>query len=370
MKKIIYVIIIVFIFLTNSVSANIYDNVLTEEDRQQVENSFEHLNISSDIDISAMELVENLNNGNFDKGFDGLIDKVKSTIFDVLRENFRSFTKILFVILLASVVTRLNAIKENNMSNMITNSVVILTILEAFFGISDIVINVIDTLTLFINGLIPVLLTMLATSGKIVTANLLNPIILSTSSIATMIIKFLILPLVTINLSLKLTYAATEKENTLLLSKHIGSLIKWLIGFMLTIYMGLIGLSSTVAVNIDETTLKTAKFAIGSFIPYVGSMLSDSVELVFSSTLVVKNSLGVVGLIGVIAVIMTPCIILIVKVLLFKLMCVLALPVGEKTVIAALDGVSDCASVMLGMVLVVAVMYILSITVIINAGGA
>ena len=371
MKRLIYILIIIFMIYVPTVEADVFDSALTDDIKVNIENSFDFLNTEVGLDINALDLIEKLNKGDFDAGFSGFIDKIKYSVTKSLKDNIKSFFRILVMILLTSVISKVNfVVKEKNISRRLSVSVVLLVILEAFLGMSDIAIKVIDTLTIFINSLLPVLLILMATGGKIVTAKFLNPVILTASSVSTMTIKTIVIPLAVISFSLKFAYSATEKENVLLISKQISALIKWIIGFLLTVYMGIVSLGGAVAVNIDSSVLKTAKFAVGSFIPYVGSMLSDSVELVLNGALVVKNSVGIVGMIGVIGVIAFPCIYLIVKVLLFKLIHILSIPLSEKSVAIALEGASDCVSILLGMVLVVAVMYILSIAVIINIGGA
>lgn len=371
MKRIIYIMIILLSICVSVSAADIYDSVLTKDIESKIDESFDILNENSTININALELIDKFNKGDFDVDSNGFITKLKYSFIDAIKDNIKSLLRILAVILLTSVISKINiGIGDKNPSRIASVSVVLIIIIETFLGISNTAIKVIDTLTVFINSLIPVLLTLIATGGKIITAKLLNPIILAASSVATMVIKSLIIPLSVVSLSLMLTYSATEKENVLFFSKQISSLIKWLIGLMLTIYMGIVSLGSTVSVNIDGTVLKTAKFAVGSFVPYVGNMLSDSVELVLNGAEVVKNSVGIVGLIGIIGIISLPCIFLIVKVLMFKLIYILAIPVSEKIIVTALEGVSDCVSLLLGMVLVVAVMYILSITVIIHIGGA
>lgn len=371
MKRLIYILIILFVLCVPTVKADVYDTILSDDIKSNIEESFEFINTDSGVDINAFELIEKLNKGDFEADFSGFWDKLKHLFTDALRDNLKSFLRILVIVLLTSVISKTDlGLKEKTGSRFVSVSVVLVVIMDAFFGISNIAINVIDTITFFINSLLPVLLTLMASGGKIITAGLFNTIMLTASSIATMVIKTIIIPLSIISLALKLTYSATEKENVLLFSKQINSLTKWLIGFLLTAYMGIVSLGSTVAVNLDGTALKTAKFAVGSFVPYVGSMLSDSVELVLNGALVVKNSVGIAGVIGVVGVIAFPCVYLILKVLLFKLIHILSVPLSEKGVAVALEGASDCISVLLGMVLAVAVMYILSITVIISVGGA
>ena len=54
---------------------------------------------------------------------------------------------------------------------------------------------------------------------------------------------------------------------------------------------------STLTQSADSLSLKTAKFAVGSFIPIVGPSISEALRTVTASVALVKSSLGVLGLI-------------------------------------------------------------------------
>ena len=54
---------------------------------------------------------------------------------------------------------------------------------------------------------------------------------------------------------------------------------------------------STLSQSTDSLSIKTAKFAIGSFIPIVGSTINDALRTVTSSIMLVKTSCGVLAVI-------------------------------------------------------------------------
>ena len=119
-----------------------------------------------------------------------------------------------------------------------------------------------------------------------------------------------------------------------------------------------------------KITLKTTKYAVGSFIPYVGGMLADSVDLILACSTVVKNSVGIAGLAGIISIVAVPCIKIVVKVIIINILSVTVSPVAGKAVVSSINNVSAYLGILLGMLVVVSIMYILSITVIIFVGGA
>lgn len=58
---------------------------------------------------------------------------------------------------------------------------------------------------------------------------------------------------------------------------------------MFTIYLGLVSIQGLYVTSVDNFTVKTAKFAIGNFIPVVGGFVSDSVDILLSSSQLIKG---------------------------------------------------------------------------------
>lgn len=65
---------------------------------------------------------------------------------------------------------------------------------------------------------------------------------------------------------------------------------------MFTIYLGLVSIQGHIT-SVDNFTVKTAKFVIGNFIPVVGGFVSDSVDILLSSSQLIKGVFGGIGLI-------------------------------------------------------------------------
>ncbi|MGG7060666.1 stage III sporulation protein AE, partial [Clostridium tertium] len=92
--------------------------------------------------------------------------------------------------------------------------------------------------------------------------------------------------------------------------KKLSSFIKQInlvsLGAMFTIYLGLVSMQGLYVKNIDNFTVKTAKFAIGNFIPVVGGFVSDSVDILLSSSQLIKGVFGGIGLVLLVAICLVP----------------------------------------------------------------
>ena len=367
MRKIIFLILTFFIFMQYYVCAEGVDDVLDNNMKSSIEHTFDGI----DIEYDALELIDKLNHGNFEINITNILKYFKKNITTVLKENFGFFSYVFVLVMLSALIENLQInMKNDSLTKMIINCVVVLALISVTYEIAEYSMEIIDRLILFINSLIPTLMMLLATGGKIGTSGILNPIMLGVSSIISLIIKNFVVPLSMIGLVLKLTGNISEKAYLSNFGKQIYSLLKWTLGLVFTAYVGIISILGVAAPKVDDITLKTTKYAIGSFIPYVGGMVADSVDLILVCSSVVKNSVGIVGLIGIFSIITLPCIKISVKVITVNILSVVISPVAGKSIINSVNDISSCLSILLGMNVVVSIMYILSVTVIIFIGGA
>ncbi|MEE1043403.1 MAG: stage III sporulation protein AE, partial [Clostridia bacterium] len=324
-----------------------------------------------EIDIDALDLIDKLNSGDFNLDTKNIFDYLIKILSKSFKDNIGFVTGIFVLVMLSSLVDNVHtSFKNEKSAHLVITGVVVLGLIKVVTDVTTFSVEMIDRLILFINSLLPTLMTLMATSGKIGTSGILNPLMIGVSSVISLVIKSYVIPVSIIGLALKLTGLVTEKNYLENFGIQLYKLLKWILGLVFTVYVGIISIIGVAAPKIDEITLKTTKYAVGSFIPYVGGMLADSVDLILVCSEVVKNSVGIAGLLGIISIAVIPCVEIAVKVILTNLMAVMVSPVAGKNVVNSVNCVSACFSVLLGMMVAVSVMYVLSVTVIIFVGGA
>ena len=57
------------------------------------------------------------------------------------------------------------------------------------------------------------------------------------------------------------------------LSKYINTTVVWILGIVLTIFVGVSSLEGSITNGVDALTVKTTKAAVSNFIPIVGKIL-------------------------------------------------------------------------------------------------
>ncbi len=367
MKKIFCIFCVFLSLISVQVYADGFDDVLDSEMRDNIENAFE----ASGVEIDAIDIINKLNNGDFNIGVKNIGTYIKNILGDLLKENVGFGLTAFILIMLASIIENMNqSFNENKTINLIIMAVVVLSLTGVINSISEYSVQFIDNLILFINSLTPTLMLLLASSGKTGTAGVLNPVMIGVSSVIVLFVKSFVVPLNTISLVLKLTGCITDKNHLTNFGNQIQKILKWALGLVFTIYVGIIGVVGVAAPKVDDIAVKTAKYAISNFIPYVGGMAADSVELILNCSSVVKNSVGIAGLICILLIAAIPCLKILVKLIVINILGFFVSPIAGKNIMEVINSISSGIGILFAMNIVVSIMYIISVTVIICIGGA
>ena len=129
---------------------------------------------------------------------------------------------------------------------------------------------------------------------------------------------------------------------------------------MFTTFITTNGISGAIA---DNLSIKSAKFAISSYVPILGGYLSDGLDLAVASVMLVKNAVGVGGVILMLSIVLSP----VIKILIFslglKLVAGIIEPIGNKRMSEIVYVISKNLSLlvvaMLGMAFMFFIMMIL-----------
>ena len=184
---------------------------------------------------------------------------------------------IILIIIINSIFKSLSEGLENKTISQITYYIqyilIVTLIMTNFSNILIMIKESIQNLVGFMNNLIPILITLMLTTGNIVSANLMQPIILFIITFIGNFITTIIIPLVLIATALGIISKISDKIQIDKLSKFLKSSVVWILGVILTIFVGLISVEGSLSSSVDGITAKTTKAAVSSFIPVVGKIL-------------------------------------------------------------------------------------------------
>lgn len=373
----------VFLVMTNKVIATEnLENTISEDEIIKAQQ--ENLNIDDFIqeadvytenvyeDIDIGELFSSAITGNIDNEniFKSIINSVGGEVFDAISV----LGSILVIIVIHSILRAISEGLENKGISQIIYYVqyilIVTLIMTNFVQIIDIVKNAIQNLVEFMNMLIPILITLMITTGSIVSANLIQPLLLFLITFAGNFIVGIIIPIVLISTSLGIVSNISDKIQINKLSNFFKSSSIWILGIILTIFVGLVSIEGTLSSNVDGITAKTAKAAVSSFIPVVGKILGDAVDTVIGCSSILKNATGIVGIIVLIGIAIIPIIKLAILMGVYYLTSAVCQPIADEKITKLLDQIGDTFKILLGIMCSISVMFIIGTTLIIKISNS
>lgn len=280
------------------------------------------------------------------------------------------------IIVLATIYAILNNLKsafENNVIGKLAYNVCYLVIITITIKSFIIAINLgksaVDTMVTFMQALLPVLLGILIAMGGVTTSAFFHPILLGSVGFIGTIIKSVILPLIFFSAVLAIVNNLSSKVQVTRLAGLLKQSAIVILGFILTAFVGIISIQGVAASTVDGITIRTAKFAVDKFIPIVGGFLSDAVDTVIGYSLLLKNSVGVIGSIAIFIICLTPMIKIIALIAIYKLCSAIVEPIAQNQLADCLNYMSNSLVLVFATVSAVAIMFFITITIIVGAGN-
>lgn len=148
-------------------------------------------------------------------------------------------------------------------------------------------------------GITPVICALFVSTGNITTASVTNASLMLVYTLFQGVIRVFLWPVVRLVYVMGIVGNLSGYLRLDGVSRWVRHLFTWLLSLLMVFLSVVIGIQSTMAVSADSFSIKTAKFALGNFIPLVGSALSDAVGTVAGSLSLIKNTCGVVGIVTV-----------------------------------------------------------------------
>lgn len=181
------------------------------------------------------------------------------------------------IIIISSVLRNITDGLENKSVSQITYYItyilIVTIVMKNFSDIINMVKASIDNLVAFTNCLIPLLITLMITTGNIASAGMLQPIILWIISFIGNFINVVLVPASLISVALSVISNVSDRVPIDKLSKYINTTVVWILGIVLTIFVGVSSLEGSITNGVDALTVKTTKAAVSNFIPIVGKIL-------------------------------------------------------------------------------------------------
>lgn len=374
-KILILIIFLIFMYYTTSCATNTNEIINMQKDTLNISdfiNEAENYTKESMPDIDLNDLLSNAISGNINNI--NLMKLLWRLLGEEVFNSLKVISSIIVILVIHGILKSICDGLENKgvaqVSYYVQYILIVTLLMSNFADIISMVKESIQNLVGFINLLVPILITLLVTTGNIASAGMLEPIILFIITLIGNLIVNVIIPVVLVSTALGIISQISDRVQIDKLSKFFKSSSVWVLGVVLTIFVGIVSLQGNLSSSIDGITAKTTKTAVSSFIPVVGKILGDAVDTVMGCSVILKNALGVVGVIIIIGICIIPIIKLTTLMTMYYLGAALCQPIADAKIIKLLSQMGDTFKLLLAVLCSVAVMLIIGVTLVIRISNA
>ena len=277
---------------------------------------------------------------------------------------------VLIVIIIHSVFKAITENLGNNSTSKIIYFVqyliIVSLITDSLVSVIDLTRDSIGEIVDFMNLLIPLLSTLMLTTGCISTTGIIQPIILFMISFIGNFVSNFIIPMLLISITLGIVSNISDKIQIDRLSKFMKSSIVWSLGIILTIFVCSLSIEGTLSSSVDGMTAKTAKAAVSNFIPVVGKILGDSVDSIIGCGNILKNAVGVIGVIIIASIVILPILKLAVLWVSFYVLSGVCEVVADTKIVKLIGQIADSYKILLAILFSVSMMFIIGVTLVLK----
>ncbi len=379
-KIIIIALTLVFIFPTYSKMESQISNNTVQIDENEISNQEEIFGISSFIqnskqytgnffdDIDIGEILNSAIKGEIDNTT--IYKKILNKLGNEVQTGIKSLACILAIIIIHSILKSISESLENDSVSKLIYYVQYIAIITIIMGNFSDIINLVKETTTnligFMNTLIPVLISLMVYTGSITTTSILEPIILFMINFIGNLIQDILIPVILIITSISIISKISDRVQIHKISKFLKSSTVWLLGTILTIFVGVVSLEGTLSSSVDGITAKTAKAIVSSAVPVVGKILGDVVDSVLGCGVILKNAVGFVGVIIIIGICILPILKLTVLTFSYKLVASVSEVIADDKIVKLLDEIADIFKILLAILVSIMFMVIIGTTLLIK----
>ena len=305
--------------------------------------------------------------------FEGIIGEISRIAEGNAASPLKGLISVTAVLLVGSMLTVYKSSLSTGVSDAINittalcvSGAVVIPAVEVINRVSELIVTASNVMLAYI----PIIVTLMISSGSAVSSASYYAATVAAAEGVGQLSSKIVVPFMNLFLGLSVTSGISPDIRLGGLIQTISKTVKWVLTFSMAIFTSVLGLKQVIGSSLDTVSNRAVKFAVGSFIPVVGSALADAYNTVRGSVSILKSGLGVFVIIAV-AVVFLP-------VIIQSVMWIVTLWIGKSA--AEVLGLSQCAgllnsvsavfSTLLAVVLCVTSVYIItSATALLLGGG-
>lgn len=299
------------------------------------------------------EFWNQIKQGNLDFDFTDFFYMILDLFFGDMNDCLIILVQLLALVIITAFIGNFEIAFQGQTANFASKIIYLVlagVALQAFVICGNSVTDAVTLMTDFLYAIIPILLTLFVAMGGITSIGLYNPLLMFAVMTAMNLINYFILPLVYCNAGLSVVSKLSNDFDLSKLGKLMRTVALGVLALTFTLFTTVVAIVGLGSASMDGIAMKTAKSALGIFVPIVGRSVADLWGTLMGTALVLKNCLGIAGVLMIIAICMVPAIKTLIMSWIFKLCGALAEPMGNKEISGILSDLGGVLTVMFAVV--------------------
>lgn len=298
------------------------------------------------------------------------LEIVYETVFGELDRQRQSIFQLLLLVLAAAFFANFAKAFEKSQVGEISFYVIYLILfallMNLFGGMSHRLEDHLSLLVSLMKAVTPAYYLAVAASVGVTTASLFYQIVLILILMIQIVAVSLILPCLNLYVLLELVNHLSREEMLSRLSELLKMLIEWSLKTMLGVLVGMQVIQGLVAPVMDTLKRSVIGKTAGA-IPGVGNAINSVTEIILTSAVLIRNSLGVVFLVAFLMWGLTPILRYGVSGVLYKLLAAAAQPVSDKRIVGCINTIGEGCLLLMKILFTSEVLCMLTVIVIAGA---
>lgn len=348
-----------------------FDKNLAEIDTSGLQKWLDSLGEDNWFHINVKESISKLSKGEFEISFGGFMEMITSLFLSCFMDILPTIVTIVAIAVLYSLLNNLTSGFLSSPTKQLIYFVCYIAIIVVVMSKAVVLVGQTSKLVVkmkeFMEMVFPILLTTIALLGGVSTSAVFKPMMSALATSISMLVVKMVLPLVVTILIFSMISNLSEGVKLEKLTNFFTSTAKVVMGTMFSIFITFLSFQGLTSGVVDTISIKTAKFALQSYVPIVGGYLSDGFDLMLASIVLIKNSVGVVSILILMVVIAIPVINIIIFSLGLKLASGIIEPISDSSLSKVVYGIGKNINMLVAIILGVAFMFLMTIVLIIFA---
>lgn len=235
--------------------------------------------------------------------FSQIFKTIEEVFLGVYKGPFSAALSVIAIILLSALIKGFStSFNESTLMPVLSSSASVFVAVLLIVKISSCISNACSVIQLsaeFTVVFIPIFTFLVAASGHPLSAVGFNTFLFGLTQVLSGLAGTILMPVTNIFLGLGITAGIKPELHLSSITAFIKKNLVLILSFISTVFMTIVSIKSSVTANVDALGDKSLRFALSSFVPVIGSTISEGLASIKGYVSLMKSAAGIFSIIAI-----------------------------------------------------------------------